>query len=161
MLKFAIFVSAVLLTPAYAGLHKVPDEEPLITIDIPDEWQTKEVGESIQATVPGDSFHFMVVPPEGTKVAETMGEAMRYIRNSSGIMVKADSIKNETGKLNDMEVRHVFWEGKDKNGSVNIQFTIVFLTARKAVLLASWGPPEAEQKHKEALKKIFQSIKKA
>jgi hypothetical protein len=161
LLKLAIPICALLATSAFSATHKVPEDNPIVTIEIPDEWQTKEVGESIQATAPGDPVHILVVPPEGSKIAETMGEAMRYIRGTGGIVVRADSIKNELGKLNDMDVRHVSWDAKDKNGDVKIRFTIVSLAQRKSVLVACWGSPAAEQKHEADLKKILQSIKVA
>jgi hypothetical protein len=161
MLKFAISVCALLGTPIFSATHKVPEDEPIVTIEVPDEWQTKKVGESVQATAPGgDPIHVLIVPPEGSKIAETMGEAMRYIRNTGGIVVKPDSIKTESGKLNGMELRHISWEGKDKNGDVKIEFTIVSLAERKSVLVACWGPRKAEQKYEADLKKILQSIKK-
>src|SRR5437870_2338939 len=146
MLKFALSVCALLATPAFSATHKVPEDEPLVTIEIPDEWQTKEVGESVLATAPGDPIHVLIVPPEGSKIAETMGEAMRYIRNTGGIIVKADSIKQEQGKINDLEVKHVSWQAKNKDGEVKIRFTIVSLEKRKSVLVACWGSPKAEQK---------------
>ena len=160
MLNFVILLCALLATPVFATVHKVPEEEPLITVEIPDDWQTKEVGESIQATAPADPVHVLIVPPEGSKIAETMGEAMRYIRNTGGIVVKADSLKKEPGKLNGLDTQQLSWEGKDKNGDVKIQFTIVSLAERKSVLVACWGSPKAEQKYEADLKKILQSIKK-
>jgi hypothetical protein len=160
MLKFALSICVLLATPAFSATHNVPEDKPIVTIEIPDEWQTKEVGESVQATAPGDPFRVLIVPPEGSKIAETMGEAMRYIRGTSGIVVKSDSIKTELGKLNGMDTRQLSWQGKDKNGDVKIQFTIVSLAERKSVLVACWGPPKAEQKYEADLKKILQSIKK-
>ena len=159
MLKSVIMFCALTAMPAFSATHKVPDEEPLVTIDIPDQWQTREAGESLQATAPGDPVHLLIVPPEGTKIAETMGEAMRYIRGTGGIVVKADSEKRESGKLNGMEMRQVSWQARDKNGDVKIQFTIVLLTERKSVLVAYWGSPTAEEKHEAELKKILASIK--
>jgi hypothetical protein len=161
MLKFAISICVLLATPAFSATHKLPEEEPYVTIEIPDEWQTKEIGESLLATAPGDPIHVLIVPPEGNKLAEAMGEAMRYIRNTGSIVVKAESVKKELGRLNDMDVRQLSWQGKDKNGDVKIQFTFVSLAQRKSVLVACWGPPKAEQKHEADLKKILQSIKKA
>ena len=93
--------------PVLSATHKLPEDEPIVTIEIPDKWQTKEVGESVQATAPGDPLHVLIVPPEGSKINETMGETMRYIRGTGGIVVKADSIKNEAGKLNGMEVQQL------------------------------------------------------
>ena len=160
MLRVVVLVSALLAaTPVFSATHKVPEEEPIITIEIPDKWQTKEVGESLQATAPDAPVYILVVPPEGNKIAETMGEVMRYIRNTGGIVVKADSVKNEPGKLNDMAVRRVSWQAKDKDGEVKIQFTIVSVAERKSMLVAVWGPLVAEEKNETQLKKILQSIK--
>jgi hypothetical protein len=160
MLKFVIPICVLLATPAFSATHKLPEDQPIVTIEIPDEWQTKEIGESVLASALGDPIHVLILLPEGSKIAEAMGEAMRYIRNTGGIVVKADSVKNEPGKLNDMDVRHVSWDAKDKNSDVKIRFTIVSLAQRKSVLVACWGSPKAEQKHEADLKKILQSIKK-
>ena len=54
LLKFVISICVLLATPAFPATHKLPEDEPIVTIEIPDEWQTKEVGESVQATAPGD-----------------------------------------------------------------------------------------------------------
>ena len=151
----------LLATPAFSAVHNIPEDEPLVTIEIPDQWQTKEVGESLQATAPHEQVRVLVVPPEGTKIAETMGEAMRYIRGSGGIVVKAESMKKEPGKLNGLDVHHVSWVGKDKTGEVKIEFTIIALPERKSVLVACWGPLEAQKKHQTDLNKILQSIKVA
>jgi hypothetical protein len=159
MLRFAISVCALLATPAFSATHKVPEDEPLVTIEIPDEWQTKEVGESLQATAPKDPVYVLVVPPEGIKFAETMGEAMRYIRGTGGIVVKADSEKRERGKINGMEARYFSWQAKDKNGDIKIRFTILFIAERKGMLIATWGPPEVQKKYEADLKKILESIK--
>ena len=161
MLRSAILIGVLTTTPSvFSATHKVPDDEPVVTIEIPDEWQTKDVGESLQATAPAEPVHVLVVPPEGTKIAETMGEAMRYIRNSGGIMVKGESRKDQSGKLSGMDVKRVSWDAKDKNGEIRIEFTIAFLTERKRMLVACWGSPKGQEKYETALKGILQSIKK-
>lgn len=160
MLRSAVLVVALLAaTLVFPATHKVPEEEALVTIEIPDEWQTKQVGERLQATAPDDPVHVMVVPPEGVKIAETMGETMRYIRGTGGIVVRADSEKRERGKLNDMGVRNFSWQAKDKAGEIKIEFSIVSLAPRRSVLIAVWGSSKAQEKHEAQLKKILQSIR--
>jgi hypothetical protein len=159
MLKFVIVFCAAVATPVFPAVHQVPEEEPLVTIEIPNEWQTKEIGESLQATAPSGSFHVLIIPSEA-KVAETIGEAMRYIRNTGGITVKRDSMKDERVKLGDLNVRQILWDGKNNSGDIKIQFTILPIAERGSMLVASWGPPNAGQKHEADLKKILQSIKK-
>src|ERR1700720_506264 len=103
MRKFAAFLCVALVTQALSSTHKVPADDPIAIIQIPDKWQTKEVGEGVEATSPDGAVCFLVIPVEANKVAESMGEAMRYLRNKSGITVRSESIQQEQGKLNGME----------------------------------------------------------
>ena len=154
------FLCAVLVTPAFSETHKVPADDPIATIQIPNKWQSKEVGEGVEANSPDGALHFLVLPVEANKIAESMGEAMRYLRNRDGITVKSDSLKQEKGKLHGMETRNVSWQGKDTKGDVKIRFTIVSIAEKQPLLVAYWGSPEAEKKHEAELNKILQSIKK-
>jgi len=161
MRKFTAFLCAILIAPAFSATHKVPADDPIASIEISDKWQSKELGEGIEATSPDGAVCFLVIPAEANKVAESMGEAMRYVRNKSGITVKSDSIQRELGKLNGMETRKVSWQGKDmKGGDVTIRFTIVSIAENKPLLVAYWGSPEAEKKHEAELNKILRSLKK-
>jgi hypothetical protein len=162
MLKLAMLLCVLTAMPVFSAIHRVPEDEPLITIEIPDEWQTKEVGESLHAAAPDPPLDVLIVPPEGSKIAETMGEAMRYIRNRDRIVVKPESMKKtQPGKINGLDVHQVSWQGNNKNGEVEIQFTILSVVNRKSVLLAWWGSPAAVRRHEADLKKILQSVKRA
>jgi len=162
MWKFTAFLWAILITPAFSATHKVPADDPIATLEISDKWQTKELGEGIEATSPDGRVSVLIMPVEGRKVAESMGEAMRYLRGKSGITVKSDSVRREQGKLNDMETRKFSWQGKDmKGGDVEIRFTVVSIVQNKRLLVAYWGSPEAEKKRETELNKILLSIKKA
>ena len=154
------FLCAVLVTPAFSETHKVPADDPIATIQIPNKWQSKEVGEGVEANSPDGALHFLVLPVEANKIAESMGEAMRYLRNRDGITVKSESLKQEKGNLRGMETRNVSWQGKDMKGDVKIRFTIVSIAEKQPLLVAYWGSPEAEKKHEAELNKILQSIKK-
>ena len=154
------FLCAVLVAPAFSETHKVPADDPIATIQIPNKWQSKEVGEGVEANSPDGALHFLVLPVEANKIAESMGEAMRYLRNRDAITVKSESLKQEKGNLRGMETRNVSWQGKDMKGDVKIRFTIVSIAEKQPLLVAYWGSPEAEKKHEAELNKILQSIKK-
>jgi aminoglycoside phosphotransferase len=144
-----------------AAAYKVPPDEPLAVLQVPDEWQTKKHGELFEITSPDGTMHFLVVRPEPNKISESMGEVMRYIRNAGGIIVKADSLKREAEELNDMHVRRVSWMGKDQNGEVRITFNAISIAQNELLLTASWGSPAAEKKYRAQLHNIFKSIRKA
>jgi hypothetical protein len=71
-----------LFASALAGTYKVPRDEPLAALQIPDRWQTKEHGEMIETMSPDGRWRFLVTQPEPSKITESMGEVMRYLRQS-------------------------------------------------------------------------------
>jgi hypothetical protein len=157
----SVFLCSGLVTAAFSATHNVPRDEPIATIRIPEKWQTKEYAEFVEATSPDGAVYFLATPPERNKIAESMGEVMRYIRNRGGITVKSETLKHERGKLNGMEVRNVSWLGKDQKGDIKIRFAIVSIAEKKPLLVAYCASPEAEKKHQAELTKMLQSIKKA
>src|ERR1700720_770756 len=106
MQKFVVSVllCAGSIAPAISATHKVPGDDPIATIAIPDKWQTKEVGEAVEATSPDGAVSFLVMAAEPVKIAESMGEAMRYLRNRDSIFVNPETRKDEEEKLNGMNV---------------------------------------------------------
>ena len=163
MQKFVVsfLLCAGSIVPAISATHKVPGDEPFASIAIPDKGQTKEVGEAVQATSPDGAVFLLVMPVEPGKIAEAMGEAMRYLRNQGGLTVKADTRKDEAGKLNGMDVQNISWQGKNSKGDVTIRFASVSVAENRPLLVAYWCSPEAERKHRNELKKMPQSIEKS
>src|SRR5205085_9671343 len=111
MLKLTpgVFAVLILISAANAATHKVPQDEPVALLDVPDKWQTMTHDEFIEADSADGTVHFIATSPEGRKVMEGMGETMRYIRNKTGLVVDASSLKQEPGRLNGMNVRNVSW----------------------------------------------------
>jgi hypothetical protein len=160
MRRFTALPFLLLVTCAVAAIQKVPNNEPIATVEIPDKWQIKQTGEVIKACSVDGTLHFLITPAE-QKVAETMGEAMRYIRNTGSIFVRPETRKNEPGNINGMDVQHITWLGKDKSGDMKIRFTVFLLSNDKRLLAAYWGSPASEKKYQADLKKMLESIKKA
>jgi hypothetical protein len=152
------FLCVGLLTAALAGTHKVPPDEPIVTVQVPDKWRTTEHGEHIEAISPDGTVSFLVMPAEAKKINEAMGEAMRYLRNKGGITVKGESMKREEGQLNGMDVKHVSWQGKNQKGDVKISFKIMSVPEGNPVIVVYWASPDAEKKHQKELNKMLQSI---
>jgi hypothetical protein len=151
----AIFASVL---PVFAKTHRVPNEDPIAKLHIPDQWNVQEVGESLQATTTDGGEHVMVVPVEGTKVAESLGEAIRYVRNSGGIIIKADSKKQETSQVKQKQLPTVSWDGTAQDRPIKIRCYVIEGAEKKRLLLLFWGSPEAENKYRTQLKKILESV---
>jgi hypothetical protein len=155
---FLALLCVGLVAPAFAGTHKVPPDEPIVTVQVPDKWKTTEQAEHIEAISPDGAVSFLVMPGEAKKINEAMGEAMSYVRNKDGITVNPDSMKHDEGRLNGMDVKNVSWQGTNQKGDVKISFKIMSVSEGNPVIVVYWASPAAEKKHQKELNKMLQSI---
>lgn len=154
-----VFLTAFAFS-AVAGTHKLPEEETIATITIPDSWKTDEIDDGIEATSEDGEVYLAIETTDADNVKEAMEEAFQYLK-SKGVTVNADSAKQEEGKLGEMDVVDISWDGKDEEGAAKISLTVVSVTKSDGLLLIYWASPEGEKKHQEALTAIAKSIKKA
>lgn len=157
-LTFAFF--AAFAVSGIAGTHKVPEEDPVATVTIPDSWKTDEVEDGIEVTSDDGEVYLAIEETDGDSVKEGMEEAIKYLQ-SKGVTVDSDSAKQEQRKLGEMDVVDVSWDGKDEEGAAKISLTVISVTKTEGLLLIYWASPEGEKKHMEALTAIAKSIKKA
>ena len=146
---------------SFGGTHQVPDEEPIIKIQIPDKWKVREIGESLEATTGDGAAHVLVTPVEEKKVAESLGEAIRYVRNTGGLVIRADSVKHDTAQVKDKRLHTVTWDATAKDQPVKIRCYIIEGAEGKRVVLVFWGSLEAEKKYRSHLDKILESVEPA
>ena len=159
-LALAAAVLCTLTLSGIAGSHKVPEEDPIATVTIPDSWKTDDIEDGIEVTSDDGEVYLAIEATDGDSVKEGMDEAIKYLK-SKGVTVNSDSVKQEEGKLGDMDVVDVSWDGKDEEGAAKISLTVISVTKTEGLLLIYWASPEGEKKHMEALSAIAKSIKKA
>lgn len=145
VISYALLTLFASVLPAFAGTHRVPNEEPIAKLKIPDQWNVREVGESLQATTGDGGVHVLVVPVEGIKVAESLGEAIRYVRNTGGIVIKADTAKHGTAQVKDKSLQTVSWDATARDQPIKILCWVLQGAEGKRLLMLFWGSPEAEK----------------
>jgi hypothetical protein len=138
----------------------VPSEEAVATVTIPDDWKTDEIDDGIEATSADGEVYLAIEETDGDSVKASLEEAMKYL-TSKGVTVTESSMKQQEGKLGDLDVVDIAWDGKDEDGPAKISLTVVAVTKTKGLLLIYWASPEGEKKNSEALGAIAKSIKKA
>jgi hypothetical protein len=152
-------VSLAFYAAAFAGNHNVPPDEPIASVSIPDKWDTKEVGERVEAVSPEAAVRFVIIPVERGKTAETVGELMRYIRNRDGVVVDANSRRSDSGKLNAADVRYISWQGKAQAGKIDIKFVILTIAENQPLVAVYWGTSDAVEKYRGPLDRILGSVR--
>jgi hypothetical protein len=158
MQKYLVLSFLTLAQSVSAGTYQVPGDQPVATFRIPDKWPTQQHEEFVEATAPNGAGHVLILPVEGSKVTESMGEAMRYLRRNGTIRVKADSVKEERAKLKGAELRVVSWDSTNNNEAIKIRCQVVSVIDRKRLLIVFWGSREVENKYRKELTTILESV---
>ena len=157
-LSFALLLALALLTPSYGKTFKLPAEESIASITIPDDWKSKEIDDGVEAQSADDEVYFYVEATDAKGVEKSIEEAVKYLQGQ-GVTVDDKTMKQSDGKINGMEVMEVDWKGKDKDGATEISLSIVVVTKDKGLLVVYWASPEGTKKHMKTLGEIANSIK--
>lgn len=155
-----VALAVALLVPSFAGTHKLPEEKPLATITMPDAWKTEGIEDGIEATSDDGEVYLAIETTDADNVEEAMDESIKFLKDK-GVVVDQGTFKTEEGKLGEMDVVDLLWDGKDDDGPTKVSVTLVAVTKNKGLLLTYWASPDGEKKNAAALKAIAQSIKKA
>ena len=159
-IALAVLLSVALSLPVFSGTHKVPSENPVATVTIPDDWKTDEISDRIEATSSDGEVYLVIEATDSDSIKESVGEAVKYLK-SKGVTVTESSMKQEEGKLGEMDVVDISWDGKDEDGPAKISLTIVAVTKSEGLLVIYWASPTGAKKHAEALGAITKSITNA
>ena len=61
--------------------------------------------------------------------------------------------------LNGMKMAHLEWDGKDKDGPVDVELGLLAPSEHKLLVVTYWGSKETQDKHDEAVQGIMHSLK--
>jgi hypothetical protein len=159
MRKYSQLFTLILAGFASAGTYRVPEDEPIATIHIPEKWKTQQREEFVEATTPQGAAHVLVLPVEGRKIAESMREAMRYIRRSGDVKIKPEIEKPEITKLKGRQLRIVSWNAIKNKEPIEIRCYVLEIEG-KPLLVVFWGSLDAKKKYQRDLNDILESIEK-
>ena len=158
MIKHVTVLSLILIGSVFGGTYRVPEDEPIAKVWLPDDWKTDRHEEFIEAVTPDHTGHVLVLPVEGRKVTETMNEAIRYIRRMGTIRLKADSEKRETAQRKGRLVKTFSWDGTDKDNPLRVNCHVTWVIKDKPLLILFWGSPEAEQRFQPQVSRVLEAL---
>ncbi len=153
----AAYLTALALSAA-GGSFRIPKDEPVAYVEIPDGWQTRQEEEFAEAATPDGTFHLMLLAPEGRKVGESIGEAVRYIRRNGNITIKPGSMKRETSDFKGRQMVMNTWDGYESGRPMVLRAYVVPVAERQSFLVIVWGSPTGQEKYAKALTGVLNSV---
>jgi hypothetical protein len=152
-----LFVAA-LAAPSFAKEFKLPDDDAVVSVTVPDAWKPKETTNGVEANSEDEELYFSVNVSSGKKLDAMIDEAFEDFKTHKVVLQK-DSQKKSESKVNGMESVNFSWDGKDEDGPAKINVSVIGAAKDKALLVIFWASPEGMEKHAKAVDKIVQSIK--
>src|SRR3978361_1593971 len=91
-------IAAAFAGSAFAGTHKLPEEKPLATINIPDAWKTEDIDTGIESTSDDGEVYIAVETTDADNVKEAMAESIKFLKEK-GVTVDDRTSRPEEGRL--------------------------------------------------------------
>jgi hypothetical protein len=155
-----LLLAAALAVPAFAGVQKLPKENPIATMSFPGSWKVEASDESIDASSDDDEIYINVEVNDSDSIEGAIDESFGYLKKNK-VKIDKDAFKKTEGEINGLKVTDFAWDGTDADGACKVSLTVVHVTGNKGLLFLYWASPEGEKKHQKELESIITSIKAA
>lgn len=159
-LRVACVLCAAAAASSLGAIHKIPEDNPVATINAPAGWKANNYDKGIELTSDDGEVYIAIEATDAKSVESSMGEAMEYLK-SKGVTVDAKTVKQNERKLSGKEAVTISWDGEDEEGPAKVELMVVSVTNEKGVLFLYWASPEGEKKHEKEIAGIAESLKKA
>ncbi len=159
----AIMLAAVLgcsmMTPCFAKTFELPDENPAVTVTLPNSWKPSEVEKGAEATSPDGETYIAVETATAKGMKKLIDEDIDFLSNQ-GVVVDKSTQQTQDTTANGIPVSFLHWTGKDKDGPTAVTLGIFGVSDNLVLLMTAWSSPAGDKKHGGELDAILQSIKR-
>jgi hypothetical protein len=155
--------TAILLLTAgtsLAGTFSFPADDPVATVDIPDDWQPSETDYGVEGNSP-DAGTYISFDAAGAEDTEQVITAVFAFLEENGVTADPASQTESKGDQNGMPYETLSWKGTDKDGPVTIGVGIIGLSAESLAIVTYWASTETEEKNMPEVNKILETIRPA
>ena len=143
---------------AFAKTVKIPDDNTVAIVTIPDAWTINEMDQGVEATSPDSGVYLAVEVTASKDVGQSTADAIKWLEGR-GVSIDAASMKQKDTTINGMEAVGLSFEGKDKDGPTRVSVMLIAASTDRLLLVTYWASPAGERANQAALRAIAASIK--
>jgi hypothetical protein len=153
-------LATLLAVPAVAATYRIPDNNPIVTVVIPDKgWEATKIERGIEVGDDDDEVFLSIEAIDSDNIEQVVGAAVDYL-NRAGVTIDPSTKTEKEGRLGEFKVDDLGWKGKDKDGDVLVHLTILTVTQQRGVLFTYWASPKGDKQHEAAITAMVRSIRK-
>jgi hypothetical protein len=157
-LLLAAIIAIAVPALAFAKTSKIPDDDTVAIVTIPDAWSINEIDNGVEATSPDSEVYLAIEAAPTKNVQQTAIDAVKWLAKQ-GVTIDSSTMKQKEIKINGMDAVDLSWDGKDKDGPTKVSVTLVVASASKVLVLTYWASPDGEKSNENDLVAIASSIK--
>jgi hypothetical protein len=164
-MKHPLIAAALLLTlfPALAPAEtlKLPEDEPAVSVNIPDSWEPEADGDGILAESPDNvSTIYLEVVADEKEMDTVIEDSLTWLTEDHEVKVNAESKKEGEFETTGRKWSRISWEAESKEwGPAVVGFLFTEVGGGKVLTITYWISKKDSEKSLETLGKIFESTK--
>ena len=148
---------AVLPVSAHAKVFELPEENPAITVTLPDAWSPEEIDKGAQATSPDSSIYVALEIEKAKDTQKAVQDALVWLRKK-GVKFDQSSQRRKEGEINGLPVVQLEFDGKDNDGPTSVALSVFVLSSERIGILTFWGSPKGQKKYANQLETVLKSF---
>ncbi len=143
---------------AFAKEFKLPDDNPVASINLPDSWKPEAIEKGVQGQTADNAVYLSVETTTSEKEMTAIIDDT-FARLKEHKVDLSHTVKSERKFLiNGLPADELLYDGKDEDGPTMVSIT--FVTVGKTTLvLTYWASADSNKKHEPEIEKVLISLK--
>ncbi|MGA8477178.1 MAG: hypothetical protein WB696_04400 [Chthoniobacterales bacterium] len=159
---FATLAFSLLLTGfAHAGTVNIPQDNPAVSVDVPDSWKPEETDKGIACESPDKvaTIFFEVTSSSGLEAL--IDENVDWLTKDQGVQLDKASEQKQEFEAGNLGWKRISWNGTSKEwGPATVGFAFTDAGNGKVLTVTYWITKKDQEKHFPTIEKIFESVKR-
>ena len=161
-LKLALTVSTLLISASFAQAKNftLPAKGPMVTIEVPDDWNPQTDGKAMEGTSSDGKLFIRADIVQSKNLEDATLGAVKYLEDKGVKITHRNPIKDM--QINGMKGFNLQMQGSDSIGPAQVSLSIFpSKDAQRWVMVTLWGDETIEGQNMDGLGGILDSLKLA
>jgi hypothetical protein len=159
---FAVLAFSLLLTSfTLAGTVNIPQDNPAVSVDIPDSWKPEETDKGIACESPDKVATIFFEVTSGSGLDALIDENVDWLTKEQGVQLDKASEQKQEFEAGNLGWKRISWSGTSKDwGPATVGFAFTDAGSGKVLTVTYWITKKDQEKHFPTIEKIFESVKR-
>ena len=161
ILIIAVVVSFLSTAPGVATTLKVPEDDPAVSVDVPDSWKPESTDKGIACESPDQVATIFLEVTSAKELDGLIDENIDWLTKDQGVQVDKSSEQKQDFETGNMKWNRISWNATSKEwGPAIVGFVFSDAGGGKVLTVTYWITQKDREKHFPTIEKIFESVKR-